>query len=145
MIAWVRYLREEKLFGDNDPLFPKEVLVHDEEMTFKGGKLSREHWQSAAAVRGIFKQAFEAAKLPHFTPHHFRDTLSAIGRELCCTTEEQMAWARNMGHESPLTTFHVYGSFSPDQQFEVIERLGQKRGKLEENLHDILKRIEAKL
>lgn len=135
VIAWVRFLREEKLFNDNDPLFPKEMLVHDEEMTFKGGQLSREHWQSASAVRGIFKQAFENAGLPHFTPHRFRDTLSSIGRELCCTTEEQMAWARNMGHESPATTFLVYGGFSPDQQFAVIERLGSKPAEPTSLLH----------
>jgi integrase len=129
VLDWVKYLREEKLFGDNDPLFPKEKPVHDEEMTLRGGHLSRKHWQSASAVRGIFKQAFEAAGLPYFSPHRFRDTLSAIGRELCVTTEDQMAWARNMGHESPATTFLVYGGFSPDQQFEVIERLGRKTEK----------------
>ena len=29
-----------------------------------------------------------------------------------------------MGHKNPATTFIVYGGFSPDQQFEIIERLG---------------------
>jgi hypothetical protein len=52
-----------------------------------------------------------------------------MGRRMCSTTEEQMAWARNMGHESPATTFMVYGGFSPDQQFEVIERLRKKTAK----------------
>lgn len=127
ILDWAQYLRDELLFSDTDPLFPKEKLLHDAEMTFKGGTLSREHWQSATAVRGIFKQAFEDIGLPYYSPHRFRDTLSAIGRELCSTTEEQMAWARNMGHESPATTFIVYGGFSPDQQFEVIERLGKKK------------------
>jgi integrase len=77
-------------------------------------------------VRSIFKTAFTDAQLPPFTPHRFRDTLSAMGRELCSTTEEQMAWARNMGHENPSTTFITYGAFSPDQQFETIERFGNK-------------------
>ena len=128
ILDWARYLREERLFIDTDPLFPKEELVHDAELSFKA-QLSRKHWQSATAIRGIFKQAFEAAGLPYYSPHRLRDTISAMGRRMCSTTEEQMAWARNMGHESPATTFMVYGGFSPDQQFEVIERLGKKTAK----------------
>lgn len=143
VIGWVRYLREEKLFSDNDPLFPKEILTHDAEMTFRGGNLSREHWQGAVAVRGIFKQAFEKAGLPYFSPHRFRDTLSALGRELCCTTEEQMAWAKNMGHESPATTFLVYGGFSPDQQFEVIERLGRKTDTITQSSGEIERALKV--
>jgi integrase len=131
VIDWVKFLREQKLFSDSDPLFPKEMLVQDAEMTFKGGQLLREHWQSATAVRGVFKQAFEAAGLPYYSPHRFRDTLSAIGREMCISTDDQMAWARNMGHESPATTFLVYGGFSTNHQFEVIERLGKKDKKTE--------------
>ena len=128
ILDWASYLREEKLFAETDPLFPKEELVHDADNSFKG-RLSRQHWQSASAVRGIFKQAFEAVKLRYYSPHRFRDTLSFIGRKLCSNTEEQMAWAKNLGHESPATTFIVYGGFSPDQQFEVIERLGKKASK----------------
>jgi len=141
ILDWVQYLKEERLFADTDPLFPKEELVHDERMSFKA-QLSRKHWQSATAVRGIFKQAFEAAGLPYYSPHRFRDTLSAIGRKLCSTTEEQMAWAKNLGHESPATTFMVYGGFSPDQQFEVIERLGNKAAKTPKNQDEIAKALQ---
>jgi integrase len=129
VLDWVEFLRKEKLFADNDPLFPKEELVQDDDRNFKGGKLSHQHWKSAAGVRVIWKQAFEAASMRYFPPHRFRDTLSSIGRKLCSNTEEQMAWAKNLGHESPATTFMVYGGFSPDQQFEVIERLGKKSSK----------------
>lgn len=128
ILDWAAYLREEMFFTDAEPLFPREELVHDQENSFKA-RLSRKHWQSATAIRGIFKQAFEAAKLPYYSPHRLRDTLSAIGRTLCVTTEDQMAWAKNLGHESPATTFMVYGGFSPDQQFDVIERLGKKKQK----------------
>jgi|CXWL01.1.fsa_nt_gi site-specific recombinase XerD len=125
IIDYVSYAQEEMFFTDNDPLFPKEELVHDVENSFTP-ILSRQHWQSATAIRGIFKKAFEAAGVKYYPPHRFRDTLSAIGRKLCTTTEDEMAWARNMGHESPATTFMVYGGFSPDQQFEVIERMEKK-------------------
>ena len=109
-------------------------------MNFKA-QLSRKHWQSATAIRDIFKQAFEAAGLPYYSPHRFRDTISAIGRKLCSTTEEQIAWARNMEHESHATTLMVYGGFSPDQQFEVIERLGRKNTQTSDNQDDIEKAL----
>lgn len=128
ILDWAAYLREEMFFTDADPLFPREELVHDQENSFKP-QLSHKHWQSATAIRGIFKQAFGAAKLPYYSPHRLRDTLSAIGRTLCVTTEDQMAWAKNLGHESPATTFMVYGGFSPDQQFDAIEKLGKKKQK----------------
>jgi len=117
-------------------------LVHDTENNFTP-ILSRHHWQSATAIRGIFKQAFENAGLQYYSPHRFRDTLSAIGRKLCTNTEDQMAWARNMGHESPATTFMVYGGFSPEQQFEVIERMGQKATMKPENNGDLAKLLQA--
>ncbi len=141
ILDWIRYLQEEKLFTDNDPLFPKEELVHDAENSFTP-ILSRQHWQSASSIRGIFKHAFENAGLQYYSPHRFRDTLSAIGRTLCTTTEDQMAWARNMGHESPATTFMVYGGFSPDQQFEVIERMGRKLNNVNDNEGDVAKALQ---
>lgn len=140
---WVQDLREVLLFGDNDPLFPKEVLQHDDNMNFKGGTLSREHWQSATAVRGIFKQAFVNAGLKPHPPHRFRDTLSAIGRQVCTTIEEQMAWARNMGHESPQTTFIVYGGFSPERQFEVLDKLAGKMEAAPENQEEISRALQV--
>lgn len=142
IIDYARYAQEEMLFTDNDPLFPKEELVHDAENNFTP-ILSRQHWQSATAIRGIFKKAFEAAGLQYYPPHRFRDTLSAIGRKLCTTTEDQMAWAKNMGHESPATTFMVYGGFSPDQQFEVIERMGRKISAKPDNQTEIAKALQV--
>ena len=142
ILDWIVYLQEEKLFTDNDPLFPKEELVHNAENSFTP-ILSCQHWQSATAIRGIFKQAFETAGVQYYSPHRFRDTLSAIGRKLCTTTEDQMAWAKNMGHESPATTFMVYGGFSPEQQFEVIERMGQKSANKEFNEGDIAKALQV--
>ncbi|MFO1243224.1 MAG: tyrosine-type recombinase/integrase [Rickettsiales bacterium] len=134
ILDWVKHLREVLLFGDNDPLFPKEVLVQGEDMSFTGGTLSREHWKSASAVRRILKASFEMAGLPYFSPHRIRDTISAIGRTMCKTVEDQMAWARNMGHETPATTFIVYGGFSVAQQFEVIERMERDEEKQSSSL-----------
>jgi integrase/recombinase XerD len=127
VMEWVKFLREEMFYGDADPLFSKEKQVYDASEGFQSGHLSREHWASASPVRILFKQAFESAGMTYSSPHRFRDTLAALGRNLCVSTSEQLAWARNMGHESPATTFGVYGYQSPEEQFEVIARLGEKK------------------
>ena len=127
VMEWVRFLREDMLYGDTDPLFPKEKQVYDASEGFQSGHLSREHWASASPVRILFKQAFESVGMKYYSPHRFRDTLAALGRDLCISTSHQLAWARNMGHENPATTFGVYGYQSPEEQFEVIARLGEKK------------------
>jgi site-specific recombinase XerD len=141
-IEWVRYLREEMLFSDNDPLFPKEQLTLNEQQLFEGGTLSRQHWKSASPVRGIFKQAFAHAGVQYYPPHRVRDTLSALGRKFCLSLDEQMAWARNMGHESPQTTFVVYGGFSPERQFEVMDKIHSKAAARPENQEEILRALQ---
>jgi len=54
-----------------------------------------------------------------------------------------MAWAKNLGHVSPATTFMVYGGFSPDQQFEVIERLGKKSRATFENQDEVARALQV--
>jgi integrase len=72
VIDWVRHLREEKLFGNDDPLFPRTKVAADEEMLFAVQGIEPAFWSSAAPIRATFKQAFATAGLPHFTPHSFR-------------------------------------------------------------------------
>jgi integrase/recombinase XerD len=134
VMEWVKFLREEMLYGDADPLFPKEKQVYNASEGFQSGHLSREHWASASTVRILFKQAFESAGMKYYSPHRLRDTLSALGRNLCISTSHQLAWARNMGHENPATTFGVYGYQSPEEQFEVIARLGEKKPEVAANM-----------
>ena len=50
---------------------------------FESDGLDRKHWKNAAAIRKIFKAAFEQAGLPYFNPHSFRDTLAALGEQIC--------------------------------------------------------------
>jgi len=72
---WLDYLVGEKLFGPNDPLFPATRVEVGAERQFHAAGLDRRHSSSAAPIRKIFKAAFEAAGLPYFNPHSFRNTL----------------------------------------------------------------------
>jgi integrase len=77
--AWVTYLRQEKLWGLDDPLFPTTKIVVGDNQHFEASGLDRRHWSSAGPIRAIFKDAFAAAGLPYFNPHSFRKTLALLG------------------------------------------------------------------
>jgi integrase/recombinase XerD len=120
---WVRYLREDRLFGPDDPLFPKTAVAVGEEGTFAAQGLSKEHWSNAAPVRQIFKTAFARVNLPYVRPHSVRDTLTQLAYQLQLTPEGLKAWSQNMGHERVLTTLGSYGQVSTERQGEIINGL----------------------
>ncbi|MFN0043371.1 MAG: tyrosine-type recombinase/integrase [Alphaproteobacteria bacterium] len=126
---WADYLRREKLWGHDDPLFPKTLMTIGKTQQFEHVRLSREHWANATPIRAIFKQAFEAAGLPYYHPHSLRHTLSQLGQRLCRTPEHFKAWSQNLGHEGVLTTLYSYGTVSDGRQREIIASLGTDTGK----------------
>lgn len=144
VLNWIKYLREVKLYGDNEPLFPKTLMIISEEKTFVAAGISNQHWQSVGPMRDIFKQTFENAGLKYYTPHTFRNTLVQLGEKICTSPEEFKAWSQNLGHESPLTTFISYGQVSTHRQGELIKNVG--KGKKEDGVsHDLLQKIWSKL
>jgi integrase len=122
---WVRYLRREQLWGNDDPLFPATATVVGNDRQFKAAGLKCEHWRSAAPIRAIFREAFTAAGLPYFNPHSLRSTLVQLGETLCRTPEDFKAWSQNLGHEGVLTTFRSYGAVGIRRQGEIIHSLAQ--------------------
>jgi integrase len=123
VVDWVTYLRQEKLWGLDDPLFPATKIVVGDNQHFAASGLDRKHWSSAGPIRQIFKDAFAAAGLPYFNPHGFRKTLARLGRQKCRSPEEYKAWSQNLGHESVLTTFSSYGDVERHRQAEIIRAL----------------------
>ena len=117
---WLSYLRREKLWGHDDPLFPKTLTTIGTARQFEHVQLSREHWANATPIRDIFRQAFEAAGLPYYHPHSLRHTLAQVGERLCKTPEQFKAWSQNLGHDGVLTTLFAYGSVPEGRQREII-------------------------
>jgi integrase len=126
VLDWIAYLRKEKLFGMDDPIFPRTATGIGEAGGFEVQGLSREHWQTASSMRGIFREAFEAAGLRYYHPHLFRDTLTALGMTICKTPEDFKALSQNFGHNNVLTTLLNYGAISTQRQGELIKNLGNK-------------------
>ena len=124
---WVRFLREEKLWGNDDPLFPATRIVLGADRQFEAAGLEREHWSTAEPIRKVFREAFGRAGLPYFHPHSLRKTLARLGEEVCNSPEEFKAWSQNLGHEQVLTTFLSYGSVATDRQGAIIRGLGAMR------------------
>jgi len=120
---WLSYLRDEKLWGNDDPLFPATRIVLGPEHQFAAAGLARDHWSTASPIRTIFREAFDRAGLPYFNPHSFRNTLVQLGQDVCQTPEQFKAWSQNLGHEKVLTTFLCYGEVACQRQGEIIRDL----------------------
>lgn len=116
-------MRDERLWGNDDALFPATSIVVGRDHRFEASGLKREHWRTAAPIRGIFRQAFVQAALPYFNPHSLRHTLVQLGGTRCRTPEQFQAWSQNLGHEGVLTTFFSYGSVSKARQGQLIRGL----------------------
>jgi integrase/recombinase XerD len=127
VVDWLSYLRETKLWGNDDPLFPATKVSVSVERRFQVAGLDRKHWSNATAIRKIFCEAFQAAGLPYFNPHSLRNTLVQLGETLCKSPEEFKAWSQNLGHEQVLTTFCSYGQVASVRQGEIIRDLANPR------------------
>lgn len=120
---WVGHLRNECLFGPDEPLFPATRVTVGPSGFFQASGLDRKSWSNASPIRAIFRNAFTAAGLPYFNPHSFRKTSAQLGERICRSPEEFKAWSQNLGHEHVLTTFTSYGEVPPARQTELIRRL----------------------
>lgn len=117
--AWVRELREVKLMGHDDPLFPPPLMgVGDEGFEVIG--LKRECYAGAGALREVIKSAFTSAHMQPFGPHSFRKTLVRWASGHYTTVEAFKAFSLNIGHDSVVTTVSAYCHVTQERQAELI-------------------------
>jgi integrase len=120
VIDWIRYLREKKLFGDDDPLFPRTQVSLGKDGQFASDGLEPRFWQNTEPIRKVFREAFANCGLKGFHPHSFRDTLVKFGERHAPSIEHFKAWSQNLGHEHMGTTLTSYGIVDPHQQGELV-------------------------
>ncbi|MCU9839583.1 site-specific integrase [Ruegeria sp. WL0004] len=130
--SWIMELRQEHLFSDTDPLFPKTRVAVGLLRCFEAVGIAREPWAGPSSAARIFKQAFVDAGLPPFSPHRVRDTIAELAKHHCRTPEDYKAWSQNMGHDDVMTTFSSYGSVAPGRQVELMARF-RHRGPLSDD------------
>lgn len=117
---WIAFLRTDLGFGPTDALFPQTKTGLAADGSFASVGFTRECWATAAPIRAIFKDAFEATGLPYFNPHSFRKALVRFGMETCDGPEAFKAWSQNLGHDEVLTTFKSYGDLPAHRQRDLI-------------------------
>jgi integrase len=120
--AWVDYLRNDRMFGQEDALFPKpERRIVDGKFVFD--RVSREIYANGSKVNEVFKRAVSQVQLHSYHPHSVRKTLGQelSDRELPLAT--QKAWSQNLGHENFTTTVSSYLPVSDQQQGMLIKEL----------------------
>lgn len=118
---YVTYLRNELLFGPEDPLFPKPKMALGNTGRFQVQGLSREMYASSNALRETLGKAFEAAGLPKYPPHSFRKSVTKWGQHYYRTPEAFKAFSQNLGHESVKTTIDSYCPVSQEEQRRLIK------------------------
>jgi hypothetical protein len=143
--AWVGYLREEKLWGNDDPLFPATHIAQGADRQFAVSGLDQEHWSSTSPIRAIFREAFHRSGLPYFNPHSVRNTLVRLGEDLCKSPEEFKAWSQNLGHEKVLTTFLNYGSVACDRQGEILRGMTTPQQAVQPGVNEIAEAVFNRL
>ena len=126
VVDWVSYLRTEKLWGLDDPLFPATKVAVGDNLRFVASVWTAS--TGAAPVRSgrYSRRHSRAAGLPYFNPHSFRKTLALLGGQICKTPEEYKAWSQNLGHDHVLTTFSSYGDVGSRRQAEIIRSFAKQ-------------------
>lgn len=142
---WLTYLRDTKLWGNDDPLFPATRVEVGMEQRFQAAGLDRVCWRTATPIRTIFRNAFTSAGLPYYNPHSFRNTLVRYGEQVCKTPEEFKAWSQNLGHEKVMTTFLSYGEVACGRQGEIIREMAIPRKSSQPDADGIADAIMKKL
>jgi integrase len=141
---WVSYLQEDKLWGNDDPIFPATRIALGGTRQFEVSGLERDHWSSASPIRTIFREAFVSTGVPYFNPHSFRKTLVQLGQEVCKTPEQFKAWSQNLGHEEVLTTFRNYGEVACQRQGEIIRGLATPQEAVQSQVNEIVEAVFKK-
>jgi integrase len=145
VVGWVTYLRQEKLWGDDDPVFPSTHMTLGTSWRLEPSGLERKHWSSAAPIRKIFRQAFAHAGLPYFNPHSFRHMLARLGEKLTHSQEEFKAWSENLGHDNVATTFGSYGTVGTQRRGEIIRGSAQTSSTPIANVRELAKALAVAL
>lgn len=145
VVSWVKYLRDELLWGNDDPVFPTTLRGIGASKLLEVTGIERKHWSGTSPIRAIFREAFASADLPYFNPHSFRDTLVHLGMNDRLSPEQIKAISQNLGHEKLLTTVLNYGEVSYQRQGEIIRGLATSQQAMPSGADEIAEAVFKKL
>lgn len=133
---WHTERSTDSLSRPDDPLFPATEVGLSQEGNFVGRGLAKHGWTTSGPVREIFRDAFQAAGLPYFNPHSFRDMLVHHLLGLDLPIETLKALSQNLGHSDLMTTIANYGQIPMTRQSQLIREGLRKRDEAPNVLQD---------
>ncbi|PIQ67873.1 hypothetical protein COV92_00445 [Candidatus Uhrbacteria bacterium CG11_big_fil_rev_8_21_14_0_20_41_9] len=155
-IEWYEYLKNERGFKENDPLFPATKVENGKENIsyYSTGKVERIFWSNSSPARKIFEKRFKAVEEPYYNPHSFRRLLVKEFMKKPLTEEQKKAISQNLGHENVVTTFgsYGYGHIEESRQIELLREIeavqngsGEVRYNIsEDELQTLLRKVASK-
>lgn len=138
---WVEYLKKDKLFTDQDPMFPATKTEQEsaDNYCFTSDKIERRFWKTTNSIRNIFKRRFEQVGQEYFSPHTFRHLATKLAIDLCNTPAEFKAVSQNLGHENVATTMFDYARLPDDEVSKKVKNITSKNGS--EDSEDVIRRL----
>jgi integrase/recombinase XerD len=120
---WIKTLRAEHGFNDDDPLFPKIHITTNDSFQFEQDGFIKEPIKSTTIVRKELAKQLQSANLGHYTPHTIRNSLIALFMGFDLTPEQLKAVSQNMSHKNLETTVNSYYAVHEYRQDKIIEEL----------------------
>ena len=146
VLEWVKFLREEKVFGINDPLFPstKVEQMSKTEYIFEVKGVEPIFWRSTSTMCKIFEDRAKSAELSYYSPHKFRHSATRLATDSCRSAEQIKAVSQNLGHEHVSTTLLTYGRLTHYRVRDVVTELNFKKNK-EDEIREQIKKLASQL
>ncbi len=126
-VDWIKYLKEVKGFGPNDPIFPMTKVENGKQNIsyHSTGEVIPSFWKDSNSARKIFQKRFLDAEIPYYNPHSFRHLIVKELMKTGLTEQEKKAASQNFGHENVGTTFgsYGYGDIPEQRQFDIVRKI----------------------
>lgn len=123
IIDWVKCLKEEYGFTDEDPLFPKIQMTTNDQFQFEKDGFKKEFIKQPDVIRKELAKQFANANLDYHTPHTIRHSLIHLLMGFDLNPEQLKAVSQNMSHKNLTTTVNGYYQVHEFRQDQIIEEL----------------------
>lgn len=122
LIDWIKLLKEEHNFTDEDPLFPK-IQITVNQFKFEKDGFKKEFIKQPDEIRKELAKQFANANLEYHTPHTIRHSLTHLFMGFDLTPEQLKAVSQNLSHKNLATTVNNYYQVHEFKQDQIIEEL----------------------
>lgn len=124
-LKWYDYLKVQKHFGLDDPMFPNTELgfLSKDHHAFTPVGIGKSFWADTNPMRKIFQERSKQTSVPYYTPHKFRHFIINEAQKHITSIEQLKALSQNLGHENISTTFHGYGAIDTYRVNELVSSI----------------------